>query len=128
MDISPVRGLWCATLTPLDNRGNVDVARLADHVRDLFAQGVDGVAPFGTTGEFPSFTIAERMAGLEALLAAGIPASRIVPGTGDCEIGQLERQAFYARARDAFIVVRTGELRPYGNILLVKGVVNGDAR
>ena len=36
----------------------------------------------------------------------------------------LERHAFYARAREAFAVVRTGELRPYGNVLLVKGVVN----
>ena len=36
----------------------------------------------------------------------------------------LARQAFYARARSAFAVVRTGELRPYGNVLLVKGVVN----
>lgn len=36
----------------------------------------------------------------------------------------LERNAFYARARDAFAVVRTGEMRPYGNVLLVKGVVN----
>jgi L-fucose mutarotase len=43
---------------------------------------------------------------------------------GDCEIGRLERHAFYARAREAFAIVRTGELRPYGNILLVKGVVN----
>jgi L-fucose mutarotase len=43
---------------------------------------------------------------------------------GDCEIGRLERHAFYARARDAFAIVRTGDLRPYGNILLVKGVVN----
>jgi L-fucose mutarotase len=39
-------------------------------------------------------------------------------------LGSLEREAFYARARDAFAVVRTGDLRPYGNILLVKGVVN----
>lgn len=42
----------------------------------------------------------------------------------DCEIGTLERNAFYARARRAFALVRTGELRPYGNILLVKGIVN----
>jgi L-fucose mutarotase len=42
----------------------------------------------------------------------------------EAEIGQLEREAFYDRARSAFAVVRTGELRPYGNILLVKGVVN----
>ena len=42
----------------------------------------------------------------------------------DIEIGHLERRAFYERARDAFAVVRTGELRPYGNILLVKGTVH----
>jgi len=45
-------------------------------------------------------------------------------GLGDYEIGSLERHAFYDRARAAFAVVRTGELRPYGNIVLVKGVVN----
>lgn len=39
-------------------------------------------------------------------------------------LGSLEREAFYARARGAFAIVRTAELRPYGNILLVKGVVN----
>ena len=38
--------------------------------------------------------------------------------------GSLKREAFYARARAAFAVVRTAELRPYGNILLVKGTVN----
>lgn len=43
---------------------------------------------------------------------------------GDCEIGTLERHAFYDRAKRAFAIVRTGEMRPYGNILLVKGVVN----
>ena len=45
-------------------------------------------------------------------------------GLADSEIGTLERHAFYERARAAFAVVRTGELRKYGNILLVKGVVN----
>lgn len=45
-------------------------------------------------------------------------------GHAEVEIGHLERQAFYARAREAYVVVRTGELRPYGNVLLVKGTVN----
>ena len=44
----------------------------------------------------------------------------------DIEIGHLERHAFYARAREAFAVVRTGERRRYGNILLVKGVIASD--
>jgi L-fucose mutarotase len=46
-------------------------------------------------------------------------------GLADCEIGQLERHAFYERSRRAFAIVRTGELRPYGNILLVKGALHG---
>ena len=45
-------------------------------------------------------------------------------GLADCEIGTLERHAFYERAANASALIRTGELRPYGNILLVKGVVN----
>lgn len=35
----------------------------------------------------------------------------------------LERYAFYARAGAAFAVFRSGEARPYGNILIKKGVV-----
>ena len=45
-------------------------------------------------------------------------------GLADAEIGHLDRGAFYERTRAAYAIVRTGELRPYGNILLIKGVVN----
>ena len=45
-------------------------------------------------------------------------------GRAAIDLGKLEREAFYARARNAYAVVRSGDLRPYGNILLVKGVVN----
>jgi L-fucose mutarotase len=45
-------------------------------------------------------------------------------GLGDREIASLERHAFYERARGAYALVHTGELRPYGNIVIVKGVVN----
>ena len=45
-------------------------------------------------------------------------------GLADVEIGRLARGDFYARAREAFAVVRTAELRPYGSILLVKGIVS----
>jgi 4-hydroxy-tetrahydrodipicolinate synthase len=82
IETAPVRGLWCATLTPLGVDGAIDHARLAAHVRALLAQGVVGVAPFGTTGEGPSFPVAARRAGIDALLAAGIPASRIIVATG----------------------------------------------
>jgi L-fucose mutarotase len=45
-------------------------------------------------------------------------------GRAAIDFGKLDREAFYARSRNAYAVVRTGDLRPYGNLLLVKGVVN----
>lgn len=38
-------------------------------------------------------------------------------------LAALPRDAFYARAREAFAIVQTGETRLYGNVLLRKGVV-----
>lgn len=35
----------------------------------------------------------------------------------------IERQAFYARARDAYAVIATGETRLYGSLILKKGVI-----
>ena len=78
----PVRGLWCAMLTPLDRNGGVDHRRLADHAQRLLARDVDGLAPFGTTGEGQSFGVGERAAGLAALLAAGIPAAKLAAASG----------------------------------------------
>lgn len=39
---------------------------------------------------------------------------------------RIERHAFYARAKEAFAIVMTGELRKYGNLLLKKGVTPVD--
>ncbi|MIL09688.1 ribose ABC transporter [Salmonella enterica subsp. enterica] len=38
-------------------------------------------------------------------------------------IEEVERFAFYERARDAYAIVLTGERRLYGNIIVKKGVV-----
>ncbi len=77
-----VSGLWCATLTPLTSAGELDCARMASHALALLGTGVDGVAPFGTTGEGPSFSVDERRSGLDALLRAGVAPGQIVSGTG----------------------------------------------
>jgi len=74
--------LWCATLTPLPSAGELDGARMASHALQLLDAGVDGVAPFGTTGEGPSFSVDERRSGLDALLRAGVASAQIVVGTG----------------------------------------------
>lgn len=38
-------------------------------------------------------------------------------------LGRLERFAFYERAKDAYLVIQTGEERLYGNLLVKKGVI-----
>lgn len=91
-----VAGLWTAVLTPLDSGLNCDHARLAAHCHDLMARGVDGVAPFGTTGEGTSFTVAERIAAIDALLKAGVPARRIVLGNGSPALGDAVELARYS--------------------------------
>ena len=79
---APPFALRARLLTPLDATGGVDGARLVRHAQGLLAFGVDGVAPFGTTGEGQSFTVAERIAGTDALLEAGIPGRQVVAATG----------------------------------------------
>jgi L-fucose mutarotase len=37
---------------------------------------------------------------------------------------RIERHAFYERARGAFCVLMTGEVRVYGNLILKKGVIS----
>lgn len=34
-----------------------------------------------------------------------------------------DRYEFYEHARGAYLIIRTGETRPYGNVILTKGVV-----
>jgi L-fucose mutarotase len=43
---------------------------------------------------------------------------------GDKPFLYLQKKDFYARACEAFIVVATGETRPFSNIILRKGVIN----
>jgi len=44
-------------------------------------------------------------------------------GTSTAGVRFLERHAFYDAAAKAFLIVRTGETRPYANALLRKGFV-----
>lgn len=39
------------------------------------------------------------------------------------ELTKIERYDFYERAKNAYLVIQTGEDRQYGNLLLVKGVI-----
>ena len=79
--------LFVPAITPFTPDLSVDQPRLVAHAKALLSAGAHGLAPFGTTSEANSLTLAERMASLESLLAAGIPAQSLIPGTGCSAVG-----------------------------------------
>lgn len=78
------RGVYAAAITPLDGDGRPDAAKLAAYCQRLLAAGLDGVAPFGTTGEGNSLPLAFRCAAPETLAASGIRGDQAILGTGAC--------------------------------------------
>jgi 4-hydroxy-tetrahydrodipicolinate synthase len=78
---TPFHGIWPAMLTPLTGALDIDVDAFARHAKELLAAGCVGITPFGTTGEGPSFSVAERRAAIDGLVARGIPAERIIVST-----------------------------------------------
>lgn len=107
VDTVPYTGLWPALLTPLDAARAIDVPVFAEHARQLLAQGCTGVTPFGTTGEGPSFSVAERQAGLEGLVNGGVPAGRILASTSCAALPDtvaLTRHAVQLGARGCLVL------------------------
>ncbi|MFN5997077.1 MAG: dihydrodipicolinate synthase family protein [Paracoccaceae bacterium] len=76
-----IRGVYCASATPVNADLSPDVGALAAHAKALIADGCDGIALLGTTGEANSFSLAERRTILEAA-AKAVGSERLVPGTG----------------------------------------------
>lgn len=62
-------------------------------------------------------------------LAVPVPVNefhQLLQSQGEAKPGSLERFAFYEQARSARLVVQTGDLRKYANIMLRKGVISTD--
>lgn len=80
-----IRGALAPVLTPFTENLEPDVARFIAHCRWLISQHVS-LAIFGTNSEAASLSVSERLSMTDALLAAGIPAARLMPGTGACAL------------------------------------------
>ncbi len=75
-------GVNAAVLTPMRVDLSVDLDRMAAHCRWLLANGCNGLAILGTTGEANSLGVSERIAVIEGLVERGIPGARLLPGVG----------------------------------------------
>jgi 4-hydroxy-tetrahydrodipicolinate synthase len=104
---SSLGGVFAATLTPMDADLNPDHEAFVAHCRRLLEAGCHGLSVFGTTGEANSLSVKERLAALDALIEGGIPAERLLPGTGACaltEAVRLSRAALEAGAGGVLVL------------------------
>ena len=92
--------------------------------------GIDGVrATQAILSVFPLDTYTDDPAIVMALTESDVKKGMRRPVIWDDyqsaagHLKELERFAFYERAKKAYCVIQTGEERQYGNLILVKGVV-----
>jgi len=85
----PFSGIWPAMLTPLTESLDIDKPKFASHARALLAAGCEGVTPFGTTGEGPSFSLDERREAVDALVAGGVAVERILVSTSCAALPEI---------------------------------------
>ncbi len=86
-----MQGVLAPVLTPFDRDLNPDPARFARFCKSLLEEGCSALAPFGTTSEANSLSVDERERLLDALLEAGIPPEKLVPGTGCAAVTDTAR-------------------------------------
>jgi 4-hydroxy-tetrahydrodipicolinate synthase len=79
-------GVLAPVITPFKPDLSPDVERYVRHCKWLLANGCSGLAIFGTNSEANSLSMDERRMLLEALLEAGVPAAKLMPGTGCCSL------------------------------------------
>ena len=101
----PITGVYCAAATPVLADLSPNLPAFAAHCRWLSAEGCDGVALLGTTGEANSFSSAERKTILEAALTAGLHPSQLMPGTGVANIPETVDLTRHALAQGVTRVV-----------------------
>ena len=95
----PISGVYAAALTPLKNDSSPSLEAVAPFLGFLAARGCHGALIFGTTGEGPSFSPAERRAVWQTALRVReqYPDFRLLAGTGTpslTETIELTRTAF----------------------------------
>ena len=90
--------LFVPAVTPFADDLSIDTDRFVANARRLLDAGAHGLAPFGTTSEATSLTLAERKSALEALIASGVAPDRLIPGTGCCAQGDTVDLSAHATA------------------------------
>lgn len=84
-DNTRIRGVLSPVVTPFRHSLEPDTERFTQHCQWLLDSGV-GLAIFGTNSEANSLSVSEKRLLIDHLVDAGLPASRMMPGTGACSV------------------------------------------
>jgi 4-hydroxy-tetrahydrodipicolinate synthase len=93
-----IKGVLAPVVTPFKADLSPDPERFITHCQWLVSQRC-GLAVFGTNSEANSMSGDERETLLDALVAAGVDPSRMMPGTGCCSITETVRLTAHAVKR-----------------------------
>lgn len=86
------RGTYTVLITPFTADGSrVDLPAMADLVDWQIAQGIDGLIPLGSTGEFMSLSVEERSAVAETTIRAAAGRVPVLIGTGHEDTREVVR-------------------------------------
>jgi 4-hydroxy-tetrahydrodipicolinate synthase len=91
---------WIAAATPCDKSLKFDPGAFRDMLAYFKQNGADGIVVLGTTGEFPSFSLAERKQIAEVALRDKLGLNMIV-GPGTSNIAETIELAKHAEAHGA---------------------------
>ena len=84
--VKRIEGVLSPVITPFRKDYSPDAERFVRHCRWLLKSGCAGLAVFGTNSEANSMSVSEKRKLLEALVAGGVPAAALMPGTGHCAL------------------------------------------
>ena len=98
MSKSELRGVIAAAATPITDDYQPDLGRFVALCRRLLDNGCDGLNICGTTGEATSFTVAQRMAIMDAA-ADVLPLDQLMVGTGAASLGDAVALTKHAAER-----------------------------
>jgi len=91
-----LKGVLAPVVTPFTQDLAPDAKRFVRHCKWLLGHGCSGLAVFGTNSEANSLSAEERMMLLEELVRAGVPAEKLMPGTGCCALTDSVRLTAHA--------------------------------
>jgi 4-hydroxy-tetrahydrodipicolinate synthase len=84
--VKRIEGVLSPVVTPFGRDYSPDAGRFVRHCKWLLKSGCAGLAVFGTNSEANSMSVSEKRKLLEALVAGGVPAAALMPGTGHCAL------------------------------------------